>query len=130
MFKSFDEAKKYIENEAFEAVDLKFCDLWGRWHHLTVPVEQFTPEIMEAGIGFDGSSVGLKTVKSGDMIMTPDLGSAFQDPFWEQKTLSFFLHYPGCRNERSFCQRSAQFSPPSRRLSAINGDCQREPLGT
>lgn len=90
MFANFDEAKKHIENEVFEAVDLKFCDLWGRWHHLTVPAAQFTPELMDAGIGFDGSSVGLKTVKSGDMIMTPDLSSAFEDPFWEQKTLSFF----------------------------------------
>jgi glutamine synthetase len=89
MFQHFDEVQHYLKEHGFQAVDLKFCDLWGRWHHLTLPAKQFTPAIMEAGIGFDGSSVGLKTVKSGDMVMTPDLGTAFEDPFWEQKTLSF-----------------------------------------
>ncbi|MBT7071262.1 MAG: type I glutamate--ammonia ligase [Anaerolineae bacterium] len=89
MFQHFDEVQHYLKEHVFQAVDLKFCDLWGRWHHLTLPAKQFTPAIMEAGIGFDGSSVGLKTVKSGDMVMTPDLGTAFEDPFWEEKTLSF-----------------------------------------
>jgi glutamine synthetase len=70
-------------------VDLKFTDLWGRWHHLTIPASQFGPEIMQAGVGFDGSSVGLKSVKSGDMVLIPDLRTAVRDPFWELPTLSF-----------------------------------------
>jgi len=70
-------------------VDLKFCDLWGRWHHLTLPAGQFTPELMENGIGFDGSAVGLKSVKAGDMVLVPDLSTGAPDPFWDVPTFSF-----------------------------------------
>jgi glutamine synthetase len=70
-------------------IDLKFCDLWGRWHHLTIPAKQFNPDLMDKGIGFDGSAVGLKSVKAGDMVLVPDLNTAFMDPFWDTPILSF-----------------------------------------
>jgi glutamine synthetase len=89
MFKSFDEALAHIAAHGTEMVDLKFCDLWGRWRHLTVPAGQFQASIMEEGIGFDGSSVGFRTVESGDMVLVPDLSTATPDPFWEVPTLSF-----------------------------------------
>jgi glutamine synthetase len=89
MFKSFDEAHAYLEKHNIQMVDIKFADLWGRWHHLTIPASQFTPDLMEKGIGFDGSSVGLKSVKSGDMVLVPVLSTGFIDPFWEVSTLSF-----------------------------------------
>jgi glutamine synthetase len=44
---------------------------------------------MEEGVGFDGSSVGFKSVSAGDMVMVPDLSTGFVDPFWESPTLSF-----------------------------------------
>ncbi len=89
MFQSFDQVIRHIENFHVEMVDLKFCDLWGRWHHLTVPAKQFAPDLMEKGIGFDGSAVGLKSVKAGDMVLVPDLTTGFMDPFWDSQTLSF-----------------------------------------
>jgi glutamine synthetase len=89
MFKSLSEAEKYIKDHAIQAVDLRFCDLWGRQHHLTVPSVRFTADLVEHGIGFDGSSIGLKNVKSGDMVMVPDLRTGFMDPFWQVPTLSF-----------------------------------------
>jgi len=89
MFQNFDQAHHYIIEHGIQMVDLKFCDLWGRWHHLTVPARQFTPAIMENGIGFDGSAVGLKSVKAGDMVMVPDLSTGVPDPFWAKPTLSF-----------------------------------------
>jgi glutamine synthetase len=89
MFASFEEAQRYVEDHDIQVIDLKFCDLWGRWHHLTLPATQFTPDLMEEGIGFDGSAVGLKSVKSGDMVLIPDLDAGFVDPFWEAPTLSF-----------------------------------------
>jgi glutamine synthetase len=70
-------------------VDLKFCDLWGRWHHVTVPAGRFTPTLLEEGVGFDGSSLGFKAVNAGDMVLVPDLAAGFVDPFWEVPTLSF-----------------------------------------
>ncbi len=89
MFQSFNQVIKHIEINSIEMVDLKFCDLWGRWHHLTIPSKQFTPDLMDKGIGFDGSAVGLKSVKAGDMVLVPDLATAFMDPFWDMPTLSF-----------------------------------------
>jgi glutamine synthetase len=89
MFQTFDQASKYLQDYHVEMVDLKFCDLWGRWHHLTIPARQFVPDLMEKGIGFDGSAVGLKSVKAGDMVLVPDLRTAFMDPFWDTPTLSF-----------------------------------------
>lgn len=89
MFQSFEQAQQYVDQQQVQLIDLKFCDLWGRWHHLTVPASQFTPSIMEEGIGFDGSAVGLKSVKAGDMVLVPDLATGFMDPFWEANTLSF-----------------------------------------
>jgi glutamine synthetase len=89
MFQLFDQASQYVDKHDIQMIDLKFCDLWGRWHHLTVPASQFTPSIMESGIGFDGSAVGLKSVKAGDMVLVPDLSTGFIDPFWQAPTLSF-----------------------------------------
>ncbi len=89
MFQSFEQARRYVDEYNIDVIDLKFCDLWGRWHHLTVPASQFTPELMKKGIGFDGSAVGLKSVKAGDMVLIPDLSTATHDPFWEASTLSF-----------------------------------------
>jgi len=55
MFLEFDQALKVIKDNQVEMVDLKFCDLWGRWHHLTIPTRQFVPDLLENGVGFDGS---------------------------------------------------------------------------
>ena len=89
MFQNFQQARKYVDEHKIEVIDLKFCDLWGRWHHLTIPAGQFTDDLMNQGVGFDGSSVGLKSVKSGDMVLIPDLASGFLDPFWDSVALSF-----------------------------------------
>ena len=89
MFQDFDQARQFIDENGIQAVDLKYCDLWGRWHHLTIPVSQYVSDLMARGFGFDGSSVGLKNVKTGDMVMAPDLTTGFQDPFWDVPTLSF-----------------------------------------
>ena len=89
MFETFEQAQAYVAQQGVKMIDLKFCDLWGRWHHLTIPARQFVPSLMQEGIGFDGSAVGLKSVKAGDMVLVPDLSTGAMDPFWEVLTLSF-----------------------------------------
>jgi glutamine synthetase len=89
MFKTFEQVRSFLDEQQIQMVDMKFTDLWGRWHHLTVPASQFTPQLLEQGIGFDGSAVGLKSVKAGDMVLVPDLSTGIRDPFWEARTLSF-----------------------------------------
>lgn len=86
---AFEAMRERIRSEQLRMIDLKFSDLWGRWHHVTIPASQFNASLMRDGVGFDGSSVGLKSVKSGDMVLLPDLTTAFIDPFFDEPTLSF-----------------------------------------
>lgn len=92
MFSNIEDALFFVNEHNIQMIDLKYCDLWGRWRHVTIARREFKPDIMDKGIGFDGSSVGLKNIKSGDMVLVPDLTAAFQDPFWEAPTLSFICN--------------------------------------
>jgi glutamine synthetase len=89
MFSEFSQAQTYIRDKEMQMIDLKFSDLWGRWRHVSVPAREFSEKLMRDGIGFDGSAVGLKSVKAGDMVLLPDLTTGFLDPFWNVPTLSF-----------------------------------------
>jgi glutamine synthetase len=89
MFQDFSAAEVFVREHGIRMIDLKFTDLWGRWHHVTLSATEFTPRLLAAGVGFDGSSVGLRSVKSGDMALIPDLSTGAVDPFWEAPTLSF-----------------------------------------
>ena len=90
--KKFNTLKQYIEESKIDMVDLKFVDLSGKFRHVTIPSEGFTVELVEKGVGFDGSSVGFKSVKSGDMCLLPDLKAYYDDPFWDQEVLSLFCN--------------------------------------
>lgn len=92
MFQTYNVGRQYIEEHDIQAIDLKFCDLWGRAHHLTLSASQFKPSLMEEGIGFDASSIGLKNVKAGDMFLVPDLTTGFRDLFLKVPTLSFLCN--------------------------------------
>jgi len=79
----------YIRKHDFADVDLKFVDLHGRWHHVTVPAAQLDGGRLAAGVPFDGSQCpGYKTVEAGDLALRPAPATAVADPFWERPTLS------------------------------------------
>jgi glutamine synthetase len=63
-------------------------DLNGRWRHITIPADRLSKDIMEYGIGFDGSNYGFAPVEKSDMVFIPDLSTACMDPFVEVPTLS------------------------------------------
>jgi glutamine synthetase len=92
MFLNFSEAADFVAKHSIRMIDLKFTDLLGRWHHVTLSSSQFQPRLMQDGVGFDGSSVGLKSVKSGDMALIPDLSTGFLDPFCLVPTISFLCN--------------------------------------
>lgn len=85
---TFQEILKLIEKEEVQFVDLKIVDLYGVWKHVTIPACNFKEKIMIDGIGFDASNFGYAMVEKSDLIMIPDLDTAFTDPFGECKTLS------------------------------------------
>jgi glutamine synthetase len=71
------------------ALDIRFLDLFGGAHHITIPGKSVRAELFTEGIPFDGGSVpGLKSRHSGDMVLLPDPATALLDPFWEKPTLS------------------------------------------
>ena len=48
MFQTLDEATSFIRHKSVAMVDLKFCDLWGRWRHVTLPAGRFNPDPQNA----------------------------------------------------------------------------------
>ncbi|HSD65688.1 MAG TPA: type I glutamate--ammonia ligase [Vicinamibacteria bacterium] len=116
MFQTLDEAAAFIRHKSVAMVDLKFCDLWGRWRHVTLPAGRFNPGLLETGVGFDGSSLGLSAVKSGDLVLVPELATAFLDPFWDVPTISFLCatleadtHQPYPHDPRTLASRAEEF---------------------
>src|SRR5712692_3247871 len=70
-------------------VDFKFIDLPGLWQHFSIPVEEFSEDLFEDGIGFDGSSIrGFQKINESDMLLIPDPNTAFMDPFTDVNTLN------------------------------------------
>jgi glutamine synthetase len=102
MFTTFQEAKQYIEAHGVRMVDLKYCDLWGRWRHVTLPASQFGEWVLDEGVGFDASNVGLKPLKAGDMVIVPHLSTGFTDPFCDLPTLSFICSARDVDTRRDF----------------------------
>ena len=76
-----------------KAVNLRFCDLLGKWQQLTIPISAFEEDVFSDGIGFDGSSVcGWQAIHESDLVMVPQEQTAFIDPFAELQTLNKHLY--------------------------------------
>ena len=79
---------KVIKDEGVEMVDLRLTDVPGSWQHISYPVGHFGEDALAEGKGFDGSSVrGFKVINESDMLIMPDVTTAFIDPFFKAKTL-------------------------------------------
>jgi glutamine synthetase len=73
-----------------QIVDVKFTDLFGQWHHFSMPIEEFDADVaFEEGMGFDGSSIrGFQSIENSDMVLRADPTTALIDPLLSYKTLS------------------------------------------
>jgi len=90
LFKNPKHVIEFAQQKNIEMIDLKFIDLFGRWHHLSLPKSQLNMDMFERGVPYDGSATpGFKSVESGDMVLLPDVKTAKLDPFWDMPTLSF-----------------------------------------
>jgi glutamine synthetase len=89
MFSTVRELLAYLRKESIAAVDLKFTSLMGRLHHVTLPAAKLDESPWEEGVGFDGSNMpGFKSIEAGDMVIVPDVTTAFLDPFFDVPTVS------------------------------------------
>ncbi|MBP1619750.1 MAG: L-glutamine synthetase [Acidobacteria bacterium] len=116
MFSEIKQAVAFIDEHDIRMVDLRYCDLWGRWRHVTLPAGLFTPELAATGVGFDGSSVGFASVSAGDMVLLPDLTTGLVDPFGETATLAFIcsaadakLRTPVALDPRTVAARAEEY---------------------
>jgi glutamine synthetase len=85
---TLDELIRLAHEKNAQMVDLRFVDLFGAWHHVTLPVGRLDVQLLASGVPFDGSSIpGFKSVQGGDLVLLPDVSTALTDPFWDQRTL-------------------------------------------
>jgi glutamine synthetase len=102
MFKSIEEMIAYTQNNNVEIIDFKVTDHIGAWHRLSITKTKLHPSIMTKGIGFDGSSYGFSTVENSDMVMIPDVTSAYLDETKLAKTLVCIANVYIIRENRFF----------------------------
>ena len=97
MFGNADELFKFIKDEGVEYLDVRFTDLPGIQQQLTLPASTFDADMVQNGVAFDGSSVrGFQTIDQSDMVLFPDVSTAYVDPFKARSTIAmdFFVHDP------------------------------------
>ncbi|MDD5766182.1 MAG: type I glutamate--ammonia ligase [Candidatus Marinimicrobia bacterium] len=103
MFDTIDRVFSYIKEKNIIFIDLKFSDLFGGWHHITLPAPRFDQLTLEEGIGFDASSMaGFKSLEAGDMVLLPDIYTGFNDPFFNYPTLSFICNIAEADSRKRF----------------------------
>lgn len=77
-----------IKEHEVKFVDLRFTDTRGKEQHVSVDVDVVDDDFLKLGKMFDGSSIaGWRFINDSDMILEPDLNTAFIDPFFEEVTL-------------------------------------------
>jgi glutamine synthetase len=86
-----NEVLRRVDDEGFQFIDLRFCDLPGQVQHTTVPAARLNEDGFEEGYGFDGSSIrGFQQIQESDMVLVPDPETAVEDPFRAAKTLILY----------------------------------------
>jgi len=73
----YEGLKGRIEEEAIGFVDFRVTDLTGRFRHVTIPADRFTESLLSDGVGFDGSNYGYRGIGGSDMVLVPDLSTAY-----------------------------------------------------
>jgi len=88
---SIDEFFTYCEENDVQFVDLRFTDIKGAWHHLTYRMSAVNASNLENGFPFDGSSIeAWQPINKSDMLLKPDVPTAFLDPFTADPTIILF----------------------------------------
>ncbi|KIM04304.1 MAG: glutamine synthetase [Sulfurovum sp. AS07-7] len=85
---SVEEFFSFCETNEVEFVDFRFTDLKGTWHHVTYRMSAVGASIFKNGLPFDGSSIpAWQPINKSDMLLKPDVDSAFLDPFTADATV-------------------------------------------
>src|SRR5690606_37501508 len=83
-----DRVRELIKEHEVEFVDLRFTDLRGKEHHVTLPQAKIDDNFFTSGKAFDGSSLcGWQDINESDLLLIPDASTAIMDIFTEVPTL-------------------------------------------
>jgi len=87
---SVEEFFAFCKKHEVKFVDFRFTDLKGAWHHLTYSMNAIDTDSIK-GIPFDGSSIeAWQPINRSDMMLIPDVPTAFLDPFTADSTAVVF----------------------------------------
>ena len=121
-----EEVLKFVKAKSIEMVDFKVVDLFGRWHHVTIPASQLDKSTFTDGVGIDASSYpGYKKVASGDMKIIPDRNTLIIDPFYDINTASMVCDIiepdgkPYPRYPRNVAKKAEQYMASTQKRVAL-----------
>lgn len=98
-----NEILNLIKKEGILSIDLKFVDMNGEFRKVTISRDEFNNDLLNYGIGFDGSSVtGFRKVKAGDLVLIPELDTIHFDPITETKVISFLCSIKEADTRKQF----------------------------
>lgn len=108
---------KEIKEKDVQYVDVRFTDTRGRLQHVTFDVDLVDEDFLNEGTMFDGSSIaGWKAINESDMLLKPDLTTAYIDPFYQQTTMFLFCdvlnpdtNEPYNRDSRSMAKKALSY---------------------
>ncbi len=113
---SLEKLNKIAKDKKVQFLDIKFCDLPGHWHHITLPISSLNKKLFTNGVGVDGSSLpGFSAIERGDMVLIPVASTGFIDPFFERPTLSMIA---------DIMEVDAEVTPYSRNPRRVAGDAE------
>lgn len=85
---SIVEFYEFCEENEVKYVDFRFTDIKGVWHHISYNLSAVSKDMLADGIPFDGSSIDAwQPINESDMILKPDVPTAFMDPFTADSTI-------------------------------------------
>ncbi|MFH1314335.1 MAG: type I glutamate--ammonia ligase [Candidatus Eisenbacteria bacterium] len=102
---SIKKAVGFVRKSDAEFVNLKFVDLIGRWHQVTLPLSNFGPHTFQRGVAFDGSSIpGFTRLESGDLRLIPDAAASFIEETVDARSVSFICNCVEADTKKPFAR--------------------------
>ncbi|HLX12402.1 MAG TPA: glutamine synthetase beta-grasp domain-containing protein, partial [Bacteroidota bacterium] len=100
---SVDKVFKFIKDNDVQIIDMRFCDMLGQWQHFSLTKTEFDADAFVDGLGFDGSSIrGFQRIHESDMLLFPDPGTMFLDPFCAIPTLAMICDVKDPMTHKSY----------------------------
>jgi glutamine synthetase len=106
---SVDEFFSFSKENDVQFVDFRFTDIKGTWHHVSYRYSAVNAGHFTGGLPFDGSSIDAwQPINKSDMLLIPDAGSAFMDPFTADPTIIVFCDVYDIYKKQAYerCPRS------------------------